>query len=179
VEVTDSIYSLDSSGIMRKWSLTGVFEREEVLGGDVMHICAIADNNFMLADSQRIYVYDFELNIEMMEVLQGQALEIKRAEDGFIVVFKDQVVWLNKRMQKARVLTPGSDQTATAALLETDLIAASYQDAWFNAGRSISRAKLHDANIVSLDSVSVFRKSSIVSCSSNGECKIWIKHLSN
>jgi hypothetical protein len=179
VEVTDFIYSLDSGGIMRKWSLAGIFEREEVLGGDVVHICAIADNNFMLADKQRVYVYDFELNIEMMEVLQGQALEIKRMEDGFVVVFKDQVVWLNKRMQKARILVPGSDRVTTAALLETDLIAVSCQDAWFNTGKSLSRIKLHEANIVSLDSVSVFRKSSVVSCGSNGECKIWIKHLSN
>lgn len=175
-EVLDFIHSLDSGGMMRKWNLQGAFEREEVLSGEILHICCISEDNFMFADRQRVYVYDFELNIEMMEILKGQALEIKRVKEGFIVVFKNQVVWLDKRIQRVKALDVEED-IKTAALVDGDLVAASLQSAWFDSGRGLMKAKLHEANIVGLDGVNVFRKSSIISCSANGECKIWIKHI--
>ncbi|AFM98194.1 hypothetical protein EHEL_041460 [Encephalitozoon hellem ATCC 50504] len=175
-EVLDSIHSLDSGGIMRKWSLEGVFEREEVLSGEIHHICCISEDNFMFADRQRVYVYDFELNIEMMEILKGQALGIKRIKEGFIVVFRNQVIWLDKRIQKVKILNV-NENIKTAALIDEDLVAVSSQSAWFDNGKSLTKMKLHETSIVSLDGVNVFRKPSVVSCSANGECKIWIRYI--
>lgn len=178
-EVLDFIHSLDRGGIMRKWSLQGGFEREEVVSGDVVHICCISDDNFMLADSQRVYVYDFELNIEMMEVLRGRASGIKRVDEGFIVVFKNQVVWLDKRMQKVKTLRLGSEEVRTAALIDSDIVVASSHEALFSTGKALNRMKFHETGIVSLNGVNVFRKPSIVSCSAGGECKVWIKYLND
>lgn len=175
-EVLDSIHSLDSGGMMRKWSLEGMFEREEVLSGEILHICCISEDNFMFADRQRVYVYDFELNIEMMEILKGQALGIKRIKEGFIVVFRNQAIWLDKRIQKVKLLNV-NENISTAALIDEDLVAASSQSAWFDNGKSLTKMKLHEASIISLDGVNVFRKSSVVSCSANGECKIWIRYI--
>lgn len=175
-EVLDFVHSLDSSGIMRRWSLQGVFEREEVVSGDVVHICCISKDNFLLADKQRVYVYDFELNIEMMEILRGEVLEIKRADEGFLVVFRSQVVWLDKRIEKVKALSIG-EGIRTAALIDCDLVAASSHDAWFSTGKALNRMKLHEAGVVGLDSVNLFRKPSVVSSSANGECKVWIKYL--
>ncbi|CAD25338.2 hypothetical protein [Encephalitozoon cuniculi GB-M1] len=175
-EVLDSIHSLDSGGIMRKWTLNGVFEREEVLSGEILHICCISEDNFMFADRQRVYVYDFELNIEMMEILKGQALGIKRIKDGFIVVFRNQAIWLDKRIQKVKVLNV-NESIRTATLIDGDLVAASSQNVWFDNGKSLAKIKLHETGIVALDGVNVFRKPSVISCSASGECKIWIKYV--
>ncbi|ADM11437.1 uncharacterized protein Eint_041500 [Encephalitozoon intestinalis ATCC 50506] len=175
-EVLDSIHSLDSGGMMRKWNLEGMFEREEVLSGEILHICCISEDNFMFADRQRVYVYDFELNIEMMEILKGQALGIKRVKEGFIVVFRNQVIWLDKRIQKVKVLNV-NENIRTATLIDENLLAASSHSVWFDSGKSLTKMKLHESNIIGLDSVNIFRKSSIVSCSASGECKVWIRHI--
>lgn len=176
-DVVDSVYTLDSSGIMKKWSLQGGFEREELLSGSIKHICWIGENNFLLADNQRVYVYDFELNIEMMEALSGQALELKRLEESFIVTFKDQVVWLNKRIQKIKSINLMNITTTSGSILDNDLIGIAQQDAWYISAKALNKIKLHDTNVVGIEGISIFRKPSIISCGSNGECKIWIKHL--
>lgn len=178
-EVLGFIYSLDGNGIMRRWSLHGVFEREEVLSGNVIHICCISEDNFMLADKQRVYVYDFELNIEMMEILRGHALEIKRIDKGFIVIFRNQAVWFDKRVHKVKSLSTNNETIKTATLIDSDIVVASSHDAWFSTGKALNRMKLHEASVISLDSVNMFRKSSIVSCAVNGECKIWSKYLND
>ncbi|KAM0672041.1 hypothetical protein CWI42_041990 [Ordospora colligata] len=175
-EVLDFIHSLDSAGIMRKWNMNGVFEREEVLSGDIAHICCISEDNFMFADKNRVYVYDFELNIEMMEILKGQVTEIKRIKEGFIIVFNNQAIWLDKRVQKVKTLSI-NEGVKTAALIDGNLVVASFQNVWFNNGKSLSRVKLHDTNVIGLECVNVFRKSSIVSCSAGGECKMLVKCL--
>ncbi|KAH9411546.1 hypothetical protein HK407_04g06480 [Ordospora pajunii] len=175
-EVLDFIHSLDSAGIMRKWSMNGVFEREEVMSGEIVHICCISEDNFMFADRHRVYVYDFELNIEMMEIMKGQAIEIKRIKEGFIIVFSNQAIWLDKRVQKMKALSI-SEEVKTATLIDGNLVVASSQNAWFNNGKSLNRIKLHDTSVIGLECVNVFRKSSIVSCSAGGECKMLVKCL--
>lgn len=175
-DISDSIYSLDESFILRKWNYKGACEREEILSGNINSIFSYSDTNIILTDGLRVYLYDFEMNMEMQELYKGEVVDAKRGDDYIIFIFRDKACIVDRNLNKMKFLSVPHNGITTGCYLDGDIFLGSQQTLWYESQGRLNKVNIYEAgDIVSLESISKFKSGHMVSINSNGEFKLMCK----
>jgi hypothetical protein len=175
-DVSDFIYSLDESFILRKWSFKGNCEREEILSGNIKYIFSYTDSTIILSDSNRVYLYDFEMNMEMQELFKGELIETKRIDDNFIFIFREKAAIMDRHLNRVKFLSIPHNNLTTGCYLENDIFLGSQQTLWYECQSRLNKVNIYESgDIISLESISRFKGGHMVSINSIGEFKLMCK----
>lgn len=175
-DISDSIYSLDESFILRKWNFKGACEREEILSGNISRMFSYSDTTIILTDGLRVYLYDFEMNMEMQELYKGEVVDAKRADDSIIFIFRDKACIVDRNLNKVKFLSVPHNGITTGCYLDNDIFLGSQQTLWYESQGRLNKVNIYEGgDIISIDSISKFKSGHMVSINSNGEFKLMCK----
>lgn len=175
-DIADYIYSMDEAFILRKWSFKGNCEREEILSGNINCIFSYSETTIILTDGLRVYLYDFEMNMEMQELYKGEVIAAKRGDDYIIFIFRDKACIVDRNLNKIKFLSVPHNGITTGCYLENDIFLGSQQTLWYETQGRLNKVNIYESgDIVTIDSITKFLGGHMISINSQGEFKLMCK----
>lgn len=175
-DISDSIFSLDASGYLRKWNFKGICQKEEMLSGNLQKMYLFSENCLILSDTSRTYLYDFEMNMETTEISKGILLSLKKHDSFYILIFREKVAIYDKGLNKVKVLSVPSNSIKTACLVGFDIFVGSSHILWFETNGRLNKINVNENNeIVAAENISKYKLNHMIVLTDSGECKIFVK----
>ncbi|TBU09838.1 hypothetical protein CWI39_0031p0010, partial [Hamiltosporidium magnivora] len=170
----DGVFSVDIDGEIRKWNMKGEILKTVPTGDGVKSICYFGKNSLIVSDRNKVYLMDFYKNEIIRELVKESATTIKRCPGGYLMCLRNQVAVFDENLNRINTLPSAGDKPQSACLLmDNSVLVGCYQNIFQHGIGSVISIKAHDNMVTCLDSIVIFNKCYVVSCSQSGECKIW------
>ncbi|KAM0674545.1 hypothetical protein GVAV_002163 [Gurleya vavrai] len=171
--IENNVLSLDVDGELRKWNFDGFCE-ETLQTKEFKSILVVDKKNLLVSDRSKVFLFDITCNKIIKEILDESAISIKKKFDKYIVCLKDKVVVLDLNFKISNIVNILGEKLQSGCLLaDGSVLIGSYQQIHKNGVQGIFNIQAHENVVVCMENTEICDKEIIISCSFDGDCKIW------
>ncbi|KAM0687949.1 hypothetical protein COBT_000796 [Conglomerata obtusa] len=171
--IGDTILSLDVDGEIRKWNWNGEFE-ENLQTNGIKTMLKYNETMLLVSDRNKVSLYDYTLNKNVKDLSNESSAIIRKKYNKFLVCHKDKIIVFDENLKKLNIINNLGDKVQSACMLsDSSILIGSYQQIHKHGLRDIANIKAHDNVVGCLESINIFDKEYVISCSYDGDCKVW------
>lgn len=171
IDISDEVLTLDVEGILRRWAFTGDFIENVSLQGIKSFIC-VGKGLALISDRSKVILYDYKKNELVREIISSPGV-LKKYAKGYLCLLRDSVYILDNDFDILNLINV-NDMVQSACMVDDGSVLVGLYNCIQKHGKGpVMLTEAAVGVICCIEVISGFGKKYVVTCSQEGECKVW------
>lgn len=171
LDIAEDVLTLDVDGALRRWSFTGDLIENVILQGVKSFVC-VGDGLALVSDRLKVILYDYVKDEVVREIVTSSGI-LKRYTNGYLIILRDSIYMLDKNFDIMNLINV-NDMVQSACMMDDNTVLVGLYNCIQKHGKGqVMTAEVHVGVVCCIEVISGFGKKYVVTCSQEGECKVW------